>query len=592
MSKWNKDTLKKEAEKYSSVGEFSKMNRVALEKIQRSGWFDEMCSHLSRKTKERGYWTEETVRLHAKECVYRKEFQYKYNRGYRIAKKLNILDDLFGKINQLPSGYWTEDRIIDAAIEVDGKKELQVKFGGAYKAARRLGILNDLFDSNKKCQPTLWTEEKIREVHDPSETKMQFIKKYAGAASAAKKLNIWDSLNFKRGGSLCKRCIYSIEFEDGSVYIGLTFDFNKRIYDHFNYSKKYSSARKHILKNPKLKYCCIQLSEYMDIDLAAEEEGAVLNIYKKDGWNILNKMKAGGLGGRSVAKPITKSECILSAKKFNTITEWKENDFSSYRASQKNGWIEECKSYMNLAHKPKLYWTIERCVMDAKQYKTKKEWRLNSSGYSTAQKNGWMEICCKHMVNGRIKWTKKDCLRCSSLFSTRNEWRSNDPCSYGAAIRNGWLEECCLHMNKVRKVWTKDKCIQDAKKYQDRSVWKAENPSAYRSAIRNKWLNECCSHMKQPNSWTKENCILDAKKYKSKTEWRKGSGSAYIIAGKNNWIDECCGHMEILRKKRSKSECMEDALKYTSRSKWKNNSRNIYQAALRGGWLDDCCKHM
>jgi hypothetical protein len=51
-----------------------------------------------------------------------------------------------------------------------------------------------------------------------------------------------------------------------------------------------------------------------------------------------------------------------------------------------------------------LKWTKEKCIEDAKKYKTKSEWINNSNGaYCSAKKNGWLEECCAHMVTRRRK---------------------------------------------------------------------------------------------------------------------------------------------------------------------------------------------
>ena len=44
------------------------------------------------------------------------------------------------------------------------------------------------------------------------------------------------------------------------------------------------------------------------------------------------------------------------------------------------------------------YWTKERCDEDALKYNSRSEWnKNNSSAYSAAHKNGWLDECCKHM---------------------------------------------------------------------------------------------------------------------------------------------------------------------------------------------------
>lgn len=50
---------------------------------------------------------------------------------------------------------------------------------------------------------------------------------------------------------------------------------------------------------------------------------------------------------------------------------------------------------------PKGYWTLERCMEDARRYGTRRDWHLGkSAGYYTARQKGWLEHCCAQMESG------------------------------------------------------------------------------------------------------------------------------------------------------------------------------------------------
>lgn len=155
--------------------------------------------------------------------------------------------------------------------------------------------------------------------------------------------------------------------------------------------------------------------------------------------------------------------------------------------------------------KPNGYWTLERCMEDAAQYSSQREWSRRSSGaYQRASANGWREQCCAHMASG----------------------------------------------NKPRGYWTLERCMEDAAKYGRRSEWKSASKGAYLAAMRKGWLEACCGHMsrtaKPRGYWKLETCIEDASKYSSSGEWRANSGAAYAVAWSNGWLDQCCAHMEAL----------------------------------------------
>lgn len=95
-------------------------------------------------------------------------------------------------------------------------------------------------------------------------------------------------------------------------------------------------------------------------------------------------------------------------------------------------------------------WTLEKCKMDALQYKSKKEWREDSvDGYNAAVRYSWMGECSKHMielVKPRGYWTLERCKEEALKYKTRNQWDLIRRSGYRIALKNGWLDECCKHM--------------------------------------------------------------------------------------------------------------------------------------------------
>ena len=49
-------------------------------------------------------------------------------------------------------------------------------------------------------------------------------------------------------------------------------------------------------------------------------------------------------------------------------------------------------------YKPHNYWTKDKCLLEAKKFTFRSEFKLKScSAYSIAQKNGWLNEICIHM---------------------------------------------------------------------------------------------------------------------------------------------------------------------------------------------------
>ena len=129
--------------------------------------------------KNNTYWTKERLvelveKYHITKRRHLQDFKQDgiFGSGaYNAARKLGILDELFGEINYpkicLPASYWTEERIRDFITDNNITSRTQLshfhKDGitglGAYRAAKRLDILDDLFG-----EVVSWTEEKNKKV--------------------------------------------------------------------------------------------------------------------------------------------------------------------------------------------------------------------------------------------------------------------------------------------------------------------------------------------------------------------------------------------------------------------------------------------
>lgn len=91
--------------------------------------------------------------------------------------------------------------------------------------------------------------------------------------------------------------------------------------------------------------------------------------------------------------------CKADALHFMFCSEWQRNSPQAYLAAYRHGWMLECTLHMLKYRKPRGYWTLEKCIEEAKSFDTKRLWReRSSSSYVTAKKRGWLNMCSKHMV--------------------------------------------------------------------------------------------------------------------------------------------------------------------------------------------------
>jgi predicted GIY-YIG superfamily endonuclease len=244
-------------------------------------------------------------------------------------------------------------------------------------------------------------------------------------------------------GHKYKRCIYSYEFDDKSVYVGLTYNIDKR--QHSRNSDKNDQVTKHINKTNKIPIRKI-LTDYIDVNDAIKMEQKYIKEYMDNGWKILNISKAGGIGSNDIK------------------------------------------------------WIYDKCAIEAKKYITRTEFKINSCGaYYASLKNGWMDEICKHMIEKPLSkphkyWNFKNCKEEALKYINKKQFKINNASAYNSALRNGWLDDICQHMNLNIK-WTYDKCKEEALKYDKKIYFKKCSASAYNSALRNKWIDDICQHM-------------------------------------------------------------------------------------------------
>jgi hypothetical protein len=339
-------------------------------------------------------------------------------------------------------GYWTKEKCIDVSNNCNNRKEFRKKYKSAYTACYRNGWLNDIIGTSYKPRG-YWTKEKCHEYALKYKTKKEFKNSYPYRIALKNK---WiDDIcgHMIVMGNKTKRCIYVYEFDDNSAYIGLTFNVNYRKKEHI----KSGPIHKHIYETNSF-FNFKKLTNYIDIEKAKELENIYIEKYNKKGWNILNKIKGGGIGG---IKKWDFETCQIEALKYKTKKEFKKNNRGAHSAASRNGWMEKITSHMIQTKKPKGYWTKEKCHDEALKYKTRNDFFKGSSGvYNISRRNKWLDSICSHMTNKKYKkknyWTKERCHDEALKYKTRKEFKQNNSSAYSISSNNKWLNEITSHM--------------------------------------------------------------------------------------------------------------------------------------------------
>jgi len=301
----------------------------------------------------------------------------------------------------------------------------------------------------KKRNPkNYWTKEKCHEEALKYKTRSEFNKNSLAAYCKA-----WDSKwledicsHMTIIGNHYNRCIYSYEFNDNYVYVGLTYNIEERKKQH----DKRGPVRRHILNTGILPVFNI-LTDYISDEFAVIKEREFLEYYIENNWKILNSVKAGALGGGKIKW--TKEKCKEEALKYNDIGSYKKGSLS-YRAAVRNKWLDDICIHMNRNKKVFNYWTKDKCIECALLCNSKIEFsKIFPGGYTASRKNRWLDEICSHMKSVEKKpkgyWTKENCQIIAIKYNSRGDFQKGSRSVYQISSRNKWLDDICKHMNKI-----------------------------------------------------------------------------------------------------------------------------------------------
>lgn len=290
------------------------------------------------------YYNKEICKQASLEYKNRRDF-YKYNCAAANAALINgWIDEFFPPLKNY-SGYWTYDTCKEEALKYQTKKEFKEKCETAYKVVLR-----------KK----------------------------------------WFKLieHFKMLGNHKKRLIYAQEFSDNCVYIGLTYDINKRCKNHLTQKKE--MVYKHMNKT-KLQPTLKILTDYLNIDDAIKGEEEWIETYKNNGWRVLNIAKAGGIGGNTKKWDI--NTLITESSKYKNKKEFREKSYSAYCA------VHRLKISKDVIYNMKnSYRTVGQFTLDNKFIKC-----YETTGFASKEtgiKQSSISLCCnkKYKSAGGFIW--------------------------------------------------------------------------------------------------------------------------------------------------------------------------------------------
>lgn len=290
-------------------------------------------------------------------------------------------------------------------------------------------------------------------------------------------------------------------------------------------------------------------------------------------------------------RKLTDESLAAIASGYNTRDEFCEKDPSAYSTACRRGIIDKICSHMDRQVMPVGYWTKERCRQKAKDYNSKEDFRQGCpSAHGAAQKNGWLEDICSHMVP-KGNWFKRKIYVFTfsdgyayvglaqdpaDRYRAHVTGKKNSPvlphiketgATYEFKILTDWLDKDVAGkeeekyrkryaadgwkmLNRMRggglgattKFYTPKRLRKEVGKYEYVDDLRKYSPLFYRYILKHHLWEEYCGKMKfrrAPNGyWTLERSIAVVPECKDRTELRKRYYQAYIVLSKAGLLDK------------------------------------------------------
>ena len=199
-------------------------------------------------------------------------------------------------------------------------------------------------------------------------------------------------------------CIYAYEFpQTKTAYIGRTVSPKRRHAEHcMEGDSVFDYAKENGLSVPEPIY----LHDNVSVKQGKILEGKEIDRYRKAGWKMLNKAKAGSIGSLGSSK-LTKKFCLAESKKYNTLNDLIKNAPGLYRKLRVTGWLSIC-SWLTRELKQCPYapsWSVcsdDIIISEARRYKSRTEFCTQSSGaYTIARKRKLLDIAFPDSITAK-----------------------------------------------------------------------------------------------------------------------------------------------------------------------------------------------
>lgn len=266
------------------------------------------------------------------------------------------------------------------------------------------------------------------------------------------------------------------------------------------------------------------------------------------------------------------------AKKYRTKTEFTINSQVAFNHSLKyEGILDDI-----FPKKEPLTYTFDECKELIKPYSSRMDLsRNNSKLYLYVKQKGWLEELIPDMRYHKMsKYTKESIIELAKKYNFISDFVREHPGPYDYAHRYGMIPS--LFPERKRK-WTDEKIIEELKKYESKRMVAKHNQSLYNTAQKKGLLNQFFP--KQSGvKWTEQRILEELSKYENRRDLYKENPSLYQIARIGKYLDKV---LPTNRKNKWTDEkIVEELKKYKDRKEVFHNNKNLYQISLKSGHLN------
>jgi len=470
------------------------------------------------------------------------ELREKDNSTYQLIQRRGLMDKLCGHLKREHRKDLSEEELARIVSHYDTVRELREKEPSVYVIIHRRGLFDKLCGRLKRETAKFRTDKELAEIASHYNVAKEFREKEPSVYAAIRERGLLEKLC----GHMEREASPPLSDDD--------------------------------LAKIASPYTVLK-------DFRGNEESAYILIRRRGLFNILcGQMKRG-------YRDLTDGLLQDIARGYQTRDEFSENDSSAYSTACRRGIIDKICSHMDRRVKPAGYWTKELCRQAAKDYNSKDDFRRgNSPAYGAAQRNGWFEDICSHMVP-RGNWFKRKIYVFTFSDGYAYVGLAQDPAdryrahvtgqgntpvyphiqetgaTYEFTILTDWLHKDvagkveeeyrkkyaadgwkmlnrmrCGGLGGTTKIYTHERILREVGKYEYVDDLRNGSLLFYKYILKHHLWEKYCGKMKFKRApqgyWTLERALAVVPECKFRSELRKKYNQAYKVLSKHGLLDK------------------------------------------------------